>query len=279
MAKRRTTNAKTAKAPQAPEAAETVQKPAGVAPDAAAGDASGGPETLANRADAALPAADDHRSVNEMDNAPDPGGVPGSAAPLEAELQTTGEPGEGADAAAGLQHATDVVLAADLESRPHPFERLGPADLNLIGAYMAANAAHAFHTNEPGSKASTAWCPSMGFQVFTVSKALETAGAFVRANRDARPQTLALHLRMKGHADTPDPADNEAHAAAWTIFAATLNALDAASQAAAERAAADDAAAAAATGPRGAPAHHLAENPMKRHPLTQQGRMVARGRT
>jgi len=51
------------------------------------------------------------------------------------------------------------------------------------------------------------------------------AASFLRANRDAKPETIVIHLRMNGHRQTREAAGRVA--VAWSVFAFTLNALDA----------------------------------------------------
>ncbi|MBX3580085.1 MAG: hypothetical protein KF723_23015 [Rhizobiaceae bacterium] len=50
------------------------------------------------------------------------------------------------------------------------------------------------------------------------------AAAFLRANRDAKPETIVIHLRINGHRETREATGRVA--VAWAVFAFTLNALD-----------------------------------------------------
>lgn len=153
------------------------------------------------------------------------------------------------------------------------FDDTTPEDRNLIGALAAASYAQHIH----GTPALFAWFPAAApAEGAIVTPQLRELASFARANRDAKPETIVIHMRLKGYRDTPEIAGNPAFKAAWQVFTHTLATLDAASKEEADRKAAQKAAETARNGPPAALPHHLANNPLARHPLTQQGRMLAR---
>jgi hypothetical protein len=183
------------------------------APDGGADEAQAPEDTLNQEGDDAMATGDSAAGEGAAaQGSGDPDAVAGDAAaadtagdwPLDAPRLETEGPDQ--DEAADQDEAGDVVT------------ELPKATLNIMAASCAAAAAYGVRTLDlDGSYAAPSHAEVSG-------KRWQDAAAFLRANREARPETIVIHLRRGGH-QVHEAAGRVA--VAWGVFAHTLNALDA----------------------------------------------------